>query len=238
MAGFGGPGGLDYAALSPEDLVRACLHSGEEPAWIEFVRRFQPLIASVVLRVARQWGESSPQAIDDLVQETYLKLCADRLRVLQSFQSVHKDAIFGFIKVFVANLTHDHFKSRRSLKRGGPNPLVSIDGEDRECGLPGTPSAPATVERDILLQQIDACLQAVACGPDLERDRKIFWLYYRVGLAASAIAALPSVGLSTKGVESTLLRLTRQVRERLANSEWERRRKERSTEGIRSQESF
>lgn len=71
-------------------------------------------------------------------------------------------------------------------------------------------------ERGILLRELDALLcRLLAAGPQLERDRRIFWLYYRVGLAASAIAALPSTGLTTKGVESTILRLTRLLRQEM-----------------------
>src|SRR6267154_193894 len=199
---------LDYTAISSEDLVIACLQSGSEPAWAEFVRRFHPLVGSVVLRLARQWGEASPQLIDDLIQETYLKLCAERLHLLESFKSRHKGAIYAYIKVFTANLVHDHFKNAHSQKRGGGTSLTSIDRPDTVQTLPAAISSPAILERDILIRQIDACLQGVISGPESERDRRIFWLYYRVGLAASAIAALPTIALSTKGVESTLLRLT------------------------------
>jgi len=52
----------------------------------------------------------------------------------------------------------------------------------------------------------------------LQRDRTIFWLYYRQGLTAKEIGALPSIGLSLKGVESTLHRLTQLVREHLART--------------------
>ena len=44
----------------------------------------------------------------------------------------------------------------------------------------------------------------------------MFWLYYRVGLTANAIAALPSIGLSMKGVESTILRLIRLLRQEIS----------------------
>jgi RNA polymerase sigma-70 factor (ECF subfamily) len=206
---------LDYTEIPPEELVLACLQAGNESAWAEFLRRFHPLIARTALRVALQWGEASPQTIDDLIQETYLKLCADRLRVLQNFKSAHKDAIYGYIKVFTANLVHDHFKVAHSRKRGGRVAAASIDGEDSGRLPPSPAAAPALLEREVLIQQINTCLQLVASGPESERDRRIFWLYYRVGLAASAIAALPAIGLSTKGVESTILRLTRHVRERL-----------------------
>jgi RNA polymerase sigma-70 factor (ECF subfamily) len=67
-------------------------------------------------------------------------------------------------------------------------------------------------EGKILLEEIDTILKVHAHEPNFERDRAIFWLYYRTGLTAKAIAALPGVKLSAKGVESTLLRLTRQIR--------------------------
>ena len=202
---------MDYSAMSAEELVHTCLHSGDEPAWVEFVRRFQPLIARVVFRIARQWGESGSSVIDDLIQETYLKLCADGLRVLRTFKPEHPDAIYGYIKVLAANLAHDHFKAAHSKKRGGGTVPDSTEGKDLGLKV-AAQSSSAALERQILIGQIDSCLKRVAS----ERDRRIFWLYYRVGLAASAIGCLPNIGLTTKGVESTLLRLTRDVREQLA----------------------
>jgi RNA polymerase sigma-70 factor (ECF subfamily) len=206
---------VDYSGASAEEVALSCLKGGDESAWLEFIRRFHPLIASVALRVARQWGETSPQVVDDLVQDTYLKLCADRASLLRNFTSIYKDAIYGYIKVFTSNLVHDHFKAQRSEKRGGSAVSTSIEGNEACLSVGGSKSAEALIERNVLIGQVDACLYAVSVGPSAERDRKIFWLYYRVGLAASAIAALPSIELTTKGVESTLLRLTRQIRDRL-----------------------
>jgi RNA polymerase sigma factor (sigma-70 family) len=226
---------VDYSAVSSEDLARACLEQGNELAWAEFVRRFHPLIAGVVLRVSRQWGVCSAQASDDLVQETYLKLCAGGMRSLQNFKSTHKDAIYGYVKVFTANLVRDHFKSARSQKRGGGTITSSIEGEHCSPKLPLS-SATIGLERHILLQEIDSCLNVIVSGPESERDRRIFWLYYRVGLTASAIAGMATIGLSTKGVESTLLRLTRQMRVALSRPEAMLREKLR--EGIGSEESF
>lgn len=227
---------MDYAALSSEELALSCLRFGDEAAWAEFVRRFHPLIARVVLRVSRKWGENSPQVVDDLIQDTYLKLCAERTNLLQNFKPAHADAIYGYIKVFTANLVHDHFKSLRSAKRGGLTAPISVDSEDGgdSSSVPRTP--PALLEREVLIREIDACLRVVSVGPSSERDRRIFWLYYRIGLAASAIAAVPSIELTTKGVESTLLRLTRQIRERLKNRS--RVSVAKTPEGVRSEESL
>lgn len=69
--------GVDYSSLRANDLLSLCVR-GDADGWTEFVRRFHPLIASVVLRVAQQRREPSPRVVEDLVQETYWKLSANR----------------------------------------------------------------------------------------------------------------------------------------------------------------
>jgi RNA polymerase sigma-70 factor (ECF subfamily) len=230
---------LDYRALAPQALVRACLDTADELAWQEFVRRFQKLVASVALRTARRWGESSPQIVDELVQETYLKLCADGCRLLRSFHSMHEDAIYGFVKVLTANLVHDHFKAMRSQKRGGRAESEPLDsGGVVQTEVRGKVGGAQEVERDVLIGEIDNCLRSVDQGPNAGRDRRVFWLYYRAGLPASTIAALPTIGLSTKGVESSLLRLTRLVRKTLVRESVERASRSAEGEGIQPSESL
>jgi RNA polymerase sigma-70 factor (ECF subfamily) len=229
---------MDYRALSSTDLVLHCLRTGEEPAWIEFVRRFQPLIAGVVGRVARRWGGASPELLDDLIQETYLKLCSASGNLLQNFQSSHPDAIFGFIKVFTANLVHDHFKGAHSMKRGGGSADQPLDGPNSNTCVPRSLHSAKSIERQVLMNEIDHCLRDMESGPNAGRDRYIFWLYYRVGLSASAIAAIPAVGLGTKGVESTILRLTRLVRQNLAGARVSPQSDESGPEGILPAESL
>jgi RNA polymerase sigma-70 factor, ECF subfamily len=203
---------MDYAALSAERLILACTQTRDGAAWEEFVRRFHRLIATVALRVARRWGDSSLQVVDDLVQETYVKLCADNFHILRSFKSQNPNAFYGYVKVVTANLVHDHFKAAHSGKRGSGMVECAADAQiTSEAGASAKSS-----ERSILLQQVDGLLSKLAAGRHLERDRRVFWLYYRVGLTANAIASLPAIGLSTKGVESTILRLTQLLRRELA----------------------
>jgi RNA polymerase sigma-70 factor (ECF subfamily) len=228
---------VDYSAILPEELMHACLSNGDELAWAEFIRRFQPLIASVVLRLARRWGEASPSLIDDLVQETYLKLCAERLQVLESFKPAHRDAVYGYIKVFTTNLVHDHFKASHTQKRSLGIATTSIGAAETTGVLEATVSA-SGVERAVLIQEVDGCLQKITRGQNSRRDCRIFWLYYRVGLPARAIAALPGIGLSTKGVESILLRLTKQVRERLVTGKQDASRLQGREEGNQASESL
>jgi RNA polymerase sigma-70 factor, ECF subfamily len=221
MSALGGPAAItvDYSAIPPEDLIVTCVEDGKEAAWVEFVKRFHPLIASVVLRVARQWGQPSVSVVEELVQETYLKLCSGQFAALRSFKSVHPDSIFGYLRVFTANLAHDHFKIACSQKRGAGKVISSLDDSNvsQQISIP-RPALDGS-ERSVLMREIDECLESVASGTNSERDRRMFRLYYRAGMTASAIAALPGIDLTTKGVEATLLRLVRQIRERLVSQE-------------------
>jgi len=206
-----------YSSLSPEDLIRVCGKAPDAEAWEEFVSRFHRAISLSVIRAAYQWSELPRQQVDDLVQDTYLKLCSDRFRLLGDFAVRHPDAIVGYIKTVAANVVHDYFKAQRSQKRGSRQTHESLDDIDPASGN-SSPGSQAATERQILLRQVHQCLAACSKGPDQERDCLIFWLYYRHGMSAKAIAGLPAVGLTAKGVESAILRLTRLVRERMVNT--------------------
>jgi RNA polymerase sigma-70 factor (ECF subfamily) len=229
---------LDFKIISSEALFFACLKEGEEAAWAEFIRRFNPLVGRVVLRIARQWGESSPEVVNDLIQDTYVKLCSEKDRICREFRPTHENSVFGYVKVFAANLARDYFKGRHALKRGGAATRVSVEAEENTVGAASRNPFEESIERNLLVRSIEQCLDTVASGPLRIRDRQIFWLYYRAGLAASAIANLPSIGLTTKGVESTILRLTRLIRARLVARKQEDLRFEQSPKGIREADSF
>jgi RNA polymerase sigma-70 factor, ECF subfamily len=206
---------LDYTELSPVDLTLACLEGSEREAWTEFIRRFNPLISAMVLRVARKWGASSPQVLDDLIQETYLKLCADRVSFLRRFDPTSPNAVYGFLKVFTANVVHDHFRALRTKKRGAEITTELTAELESVVESKSSVSNQRSMELTVLFGEIDTFLRNTETGPTGERDRRIFWLYYRVGLTSAAIADTAGICLNTKGVESTILRLTRRVRMRM-----------------------
>ena len=205
---------MDWSALSSNDLVRACVNTGDAGAWEEFVSRVRHVIARTVLRTARRFGDCPAQLIDDLVQETYLKLCANRCRTLREFQPDTSDAIFGLLKKVAFSVTQDHFRGGLAAKREGDRHKSALDSY-AESTITGSEGLPA-VERKILIDQIDEQLAACTDPDTKARDRQIFWLYYRHGMTARAIAAVPGIGLTQKGVESAIQRLTNQIRNRLA----------------------
>lgn len=202
--------------MSGEELIRACAEGIDDAAWDEFVSRFHRPISLSITRIAYQWSELPQQVVDDLVQDTYLKLCANQCRPLLQFAIQHPDAILGYIKTIAVNVVHDHFRSLHS-KRRGAGAIDQIVDDSEVTAAKNIAHEQETMEREILLQQINHCLESCSEGPDQERDRTIFWLYYQQGMSARDIAALRTIGLSAKGVESAIFRLTRLVREQLVS---------------------
>jgi len=205
----------DHEELPLNELLQVCLQSGQETLWIEFVRRSHPIIAGVIIKTVRRWTRPDPSLVDDMVQETYLKLCLNDFKALRHFVSRHESSLFGFLKVVASNAVQDHFRAVYSRKRGSgitdmPLDCISL----HELIDPSLPVA----ERRVLLQSVDHCLETCVGGPNSTRDRMIFWLYYREGLTAKAISAIPSISLNVKGVENTISRLVHLVRVKLNSS--------------------
>jgi RNA polymerase sigma-70 factor (ECF subfamily) len=226
------------SSISPEELVRICSGSGDADVWEEFVHRFHRLIASVVLHTAARLGDASPQMVDDLIQETYLKLCADGCRLLRNVDSRQPEAIFGYIKVVTANVVRDYFKSLHSQKRGfgqieeAPELFIPVADQN-------SPGGASAIERQLLIKDVQRHLRDCTTGPEQARNCRIFWLYYQAGLTASAIGSLPEIGLTTKGIESLIFRITRELRERMVIPGQQSASSTRSTaEGIRPAESL
>ena len=207
-----------FAQLTPQALIKGCVN-GDVSAWEEFMSRYHRLIAGVVFRTTQKWAESSPATIDDLIQEIYLKLCADNYRLLRAYDPRHPDAIYGYLKVIAANVVHDRLKALHSEKRGGDQIVEDLTALENRSGVAEASGGKQAMEREILLREIDAHLNASLSGDTADRDRTIFWLYYRQGFTTKAIALLPAIGLTIKGVESTIFRLTKLVRRRMLETQ-------------------
>jgi DNA-directed RNA polymerase specialized sigma24 family protein len=86
--------------------------------------------------------------------------------------------------------------------------------EESSSVVPVAPEKDSEIQRAVLFSELDHKLRS-ATGTTAERDRTIFWLYYLQGLTADEIAGLPASGLSAKGVESALRRITTWLRKEL-----------------------
>ena len=204
----GSPGPMRYSSLSLRDLVCLCAAPHDDEAWEEFVCRVGRPISLTIVRTARQCEEPRPP-LEDLVQETYVKLWEARCR-LRDFAMQHPEAILGYIKITAANTARDYIKQRRSKKKGGDKPHVppsEVDPED--------PKSQGRTDFRVLLREIDELLKHCLTEPNQERDRMIFWFYFRQGMSTKEIASLPTIGLSAKGVGSVIERLDCCIREQI-----------------------
>jgi RNA polymerase sigma-70 factor (ECF subfamily) len=204
-----------YSSMSAEALIRACAELNDGAAWEEFIARFERPISLSIRRAACQWGMDPRQFVEDLLQETYLKLYTDNCEKLLEFAQQHSEQeTLAYIRTIAINVAHDHFKSLHSKKRG----LGEVDQllEDFDPAAPGSSrGGPEAIQRELLLREIEDRLLGCAAGSNQERDCLIFWFYYLHCMSAKAIAALATIELNPKGVESVIFRLTRCLREKL-----------------------
>ena len=203
-----------YSSLSLKDVVCLCAGPRDDEAWDEFIFRVGKPISLTIMRTASLWGEPSRSLMEDLIQGTYLKLWEDGCRLLRDFAIQHPDAILGYLKKTAVNATHDYFRHRHSESSGGAKPHVSTNDVDPEAGNE-VHGSQERIAFGIFLSEIDEHLKLGLTGPDQERDRMIFWLYFRQGMTTKEIASLPTMGLSAKGVGSVIERLKHCIRERI-----------------------
>lgn len=198
-----------------EQLVRLLLSTRDEALredlWVELWHRFQPVIARTIRRrILRYTRWVDCDLVDNLVQETFLKILKDDCKVLRSFEFWYENAFRGFLKVIAANVAEDYFRKKSSDKVGGGQTPDNIDD------VPQDPSdhsrGVASMFNNLRMSEIERCLQKRRADPHFDRDYRIFWLYFRDGCTALEISQLPDIGFkNVKGVESVLLRLVKWV---------------------------
>jgi RNA polymerase sigma-70 factor, ECF subfamily len=199
---------MTLEALAAAELIRVCTEGGDDLAWAEFIRRFHRTIAATVVRSCRGSGVTDSGVMDDLIQEAYTKLCDKNCRILRDFDEQHENSIFGLLKSVAYSVVQDHFRAKAAEKRGGNLEVLPLHE-----GLSASAAGAEQIERAVLIDEIESRLKSFST-----RDRSIFWLYFRQGLTSRAIAGLPAIGLSQKGVETALLRVARQLRAQIVGT--------------------
>jgi RNA polymerase sigma-70 factor (ECF subfamily) len=209
------------STIEANQLARQCAYSTHAPEWEQFVRLVTPVVALTARRVSMLWNEPSNSAVGEIVQDVFLKLCEDDRRILREFEDRGNNSFLKLLRMITASVATDYFRRTRAEKRGGLKGAVPLESSLIEEDL-SDGHATWAVEWPALLAQLDGLLRLYpdAVSP---RDRRLFWLYYRHGLTANAIARIPAMELSAKGVESALLRLVRLLRKTIENGKPETR---------------
>jgi RNA polymerase sigma factor (sigma-70 family) len=198
---------MNVSSATMNDLAKACARSADAAEWGELVRRCMPLASLVAMRVSRMWlSAPSPATVDDIVQEIFLKLCERERRILRDFEPRGEDSFLGLLRLVSASVANDYFRRQYSAKRGGKVVTMPLL-EDGAQILSATMQSAVEMRKSTLMEQLDRKLRS---APEVigERDRAFFWLYYRQGFTAEEIAGMAGSGLTSKGVESALRRVT------------------------------
>jgi RNA polymerase sigma factor (sigma-70 family) len=196
-------------------LLEKCLLTGRSDLWSMFLERTRRIMSAVISRVLRRsFVRFNPATIEDLTQDVYLKLCSDDFRILREFKCEHENSLYGFLKVVALNVAQDYVRACATQRRGAG--LMHLSLED-------VPTAQAEVTR-VSSRQWERKLKLIDIGRALDnysyrgrgrRDSAIFVLYYRQGLSAKDIVRTGIAGLSVKGVESAIHRVSRHLRQTL-----------------------
>lgn len=204
LLGFGDPmQAEDRQSQAP--LVRTWQRCQDTPTdsgvWEELFQRLSPALGGIISRTMWRWGVRDRAEIDDLLQDIGLKI----LQLSRSRHSLPNDEaqLYGYFKTVAANTTVTWIRRRFAGKRNVDETVPLTDHLESllEEIRPGQ-----SVELRVLVREVDRLLD---CQP---RDRNIFWLHYRQGFTAAEIAAIPAMGLSMKGVESLIRRMTAELR--------------------------
>lgn len=195
------------------ELLQLCLSIDAEEHWRQFVRRTQPLIANVIINTVGRWKKPAPSLVDDLIQNTYVKLFDNDKKALRSIKNEHENTMFGYLKVIASNVVRDYFRQ----------PINKAD----EIELTDTVVRPGPQDRERLKfvenkEEAKRALKTLSSSETYERDEAIFWLYYEQGYSAKEISLMPHLKLTVKGVEGVILRLTRYVRGKLGSEDPEK----------------
>jgi RNA polymerase sigma factor (sigma-70 family) len=97
------------------DLLRAVRRGERDRQWTAFVRRYERLLASCVIKVLRRYGATfSRDDLDDLVNDVWVTLLRDDMRKLRQYDATRGFRIASFLGMVATNATIDHLRTRQA----------------------------------------------------------------------------------------------------------------------------
>ena len=172
-------------------LFCLCTEESTPALWEELVRRTQPIVRATLRSACGRYPEARSWIVQRLMDQT-------------------DSILYSYLKAIAIHVTIDLIRRQRAARRN----LGIFRGP-----LPNSTSPPETWafggDRVILLREIDHILTRSDASRPHGRNRLIFWLYYREGLTSKAIASIPAMELTAKGVDSVLHRVAQLVRKEL-----------------------
>ncbi len=208
-----------FAELSNLKLLQLCAQHPERAGlWQEFTRRFQAQLRAWALQALRTFEQKEiahyREAVDDVVQDVYLRLVQYDCHALHAFKGNTDDEWFGYLRTITHNVALNRIRQNTAQKR--PRLTHSLDEgfDDAAEGHASRPHpkfvAQATDEATQvyeLHEHINYYLDAVLRGPQKHRDKMLFQLCYFEGLSLEEIEKTPGLNLSRHALEVAINRV-------------------------------
>lgn len=177
---------------------RGCTTNNSAAIWEDFVARYGPYIRKAIFYATYRSGQHNLMKSEDLIQETYCTLLENNGRLLRAFQPMPDEDVIRYLHRIATNLVYEDRRNMSALKR---RPEMGFTA-DENC-LSDDGGSCQQIERRLMVSSIKSLLEDTFS----QRDQRIFWLYYRLGLTASEIVECGGVELELKGIEAVLKRV-------------------------------
>ncbi len=170
------------------DIAR--LLAGKRGAWVAFVKRHAPVIYGAVRKRLVPAGREGE--VEDVVQDVFVKICANDFRLLRSFDA-RKAKLTTWLTVIATSASIDHL--RRNAR-----PISSIDAvPEQHLAVPAAEPAWVTIPEGLL-------------SP---RQALIIELLYRHDMTAAEVGE--KLGIDPQTVRSMHHKALQRLRARLAD---------------------
>lgn len=195
-----------WPEIPDRELVELCLQ-GNQDAWVEFLRRFHRLVAGVAAKTLPVRMRNH-EVIEDLVQETWKRICNNECRVLRELEWLHEGALRGILKITASSAAKDYVRTVKSQKR-------DIDKEEPlelVFDVPTPDDLERRIHNRVFLEKLARCIEEkIRSETHRTRDIAMFLLFFSHRVTASDLARVYELGL--KAVENTVARLARIARQ-------------------------
>jgi RNA polymerase sigma factor (sigma-70 family) len=195
------------ADIEAHELLRECAKDLQNAElWEEFYSRYRRKIILYLLRAFRALGGNSEEFVryaDDWAQEVFTKLVQHNGRVIASFRGSSELSVYAFLGSIALSVVADQLRAQRATRRRAQ--VVALE----QLQDFNSPHVDTKTAFSALIELID--LEKALLGDEEsrnpERDLLIFKLHFVDGLTAREIASIPSLKLTTSGLEKVLNRV-------------------------------
>ena len=105
---------MEQLDLTDQQLLDGCV-SGDKASWERFVKQYSKLIYHSIYKTLRvNASPTDPEDINDLFQEMFASICADKCRKLRMFDPCKGVSLASWLRMIAVRMTIDHLRKRRS----------------------------------------------------------------------------------------------------------------------------